>query len=147
MRIFQVIEETTNASVPHNSTWRRCLYEPLVDLGHDVYLFSSKKGRVARQRNDSRLRADFSDELVRTFRNEHSKRPFGLFFSYLTDGMIDFSAIGMIRKLGVPTCNFSCNNVHQFELVGQISRHFDYSLHAEKAVKPKFVAAGANPLW
>lgn len=147
MRIFQVIEDTTNASLPANTTWRRCLYESLVELGHDVHLVSASKGRLARQRNDARLRAEFSDELTRAFETEHRKRPFDIFFSYLTDGMVDPAAIDMIRQFGVPTFNFSCNNVHQFDLVRNLSRHFDYSLHAEKAVRQKFIDAGANPHW
>ncbi len=147
LRIFQSIEATTNASVPENQTWRRNLYEPLVDLGHDVLLFPAAKARDAMLRNSVSARASFSEELLELFLEEHKKKPFDLFFSYFMDGMIDPLAIDEIRKAGVQTCNFSCNNVHQFELVDGLSPHFDYCLHAEKDVADKFTAVGANPVW
>lgn len=147
LRIFQSIEATSNNSVPTNQTWRRNLYEPLIDSGHDVFLFPAAKGREAMRKNDVSLRASFSRELLGHFLEEHKKSPFDLFFSYFMDGMIDPVTINEIRNVGVPTCNFSCNNVHQFYLVDDLSPHFDYCLHAEKDVAHKFMEIGANPVW
>lgn len=147
MRIFQVLEGSTNAAVPGSQTWYRNLYEPLVEMGHEVVLFSAEEGRVAMQRNDAQARAAFSQKLLDTFRREHAQKPFALFFAYLMDGMVEPSAIDEIRKSGVPTCNFSCNNAHQFDLVDELSPHFDYNLHSEKDAREKFLAIGANPLW
>lgn len=147
MRIFQVLEGSTNAAVPGNQTWYRNLYEPLVDMGHEVVLFSVTEGRLAMQRNDAQARAAFSQKLLDTFRREHAQKPFALFFAYLMDGMVEPAAIDEIRKISVPTCNFSCNNAHQFDLVDEISPHFDYNLHSEKDARDKFLVIGANPLW
>ena len=147
MRIFQAIHNATNPHAPGSLTWYRNLYEPLVELGHDVTLFSTEEGRKARQRKDAGLRARFSEKLLDTFRYEHARRPYDLFFSYFTDGMIEVDVIDKIRSMGVPTCNFSCNNAHQFYLVQNISPHFDYNLHSEKDARGKFLAIGANPLW
>jgi hypothetical protein len=147
MRIFQVFEGSTIAAVPGNQTWHRNLYEPLMEMGHDVVLFSAKEGRLAMKCNDAQVRAAFSQKLVDIFRREHAQKPFALFFAYLMDRMVEPAAIDEIRKSGVPTCNFSCNNTHQFYLVDELSPHFDYNLHAEKAVRDKFLAIGANPLW
>jgi spore maturation protein CgeB len=147
VRIFQVIEVTGNAVVPGSQTWYRNLYEPLVDMGHDVFLFSTEDGWQAMTRNDAQARARFSQKLLDTFRREHGRKPFDLFFAYLMEGMVDPSVIDEIRKTGVPTCNFSCNNAHQFYLVKEISPHFDYNLHSEKDAREKFLAIGANPLW
>ena len=97
--------------------------------------------------NDSQRRADFSQKLFEKFKHENQRLPFDLFFSYLMDGMIDPSVIDEIRRYGVPTCNFSCNNAHQFYLVDEISSHFDYSLHSEKDARDDFLSVGANPLW
>ena len=63
------------------------------------------------------------------------------------DGMVDPGAIDELRRSGVPVTNFSCNNAHQFDLVDEISPHFDVNLHAEKDARAKFLAVGANPLW
>lgn len=147
MRIFQVLEESANVSAPGNKTWLRNLYEPLVEMGHEVLLFSVTEGRMAMQHKDGQARACFSQNLLDTFRREHSRKPFVLFFSYLMDGMLEPGVIDEIRKYGVVTCNFSCNNIHQFYLVKEISPHFDYNLHSEKDTGYKFLAIGANPLW
>ncbi len=61
--------------------------------------------------------------------------------------MVEPDVLDEIRKSGVPTCNFSCNNAHQFELVDELSPHFDYNLHSEKDAREKFLAIGATPLW
>jgi len=147
MRIFQVLHSTTNAAIQENQTWYRNLYEPLLDLGHDVFLFSIEEGRIAMRKKNNRKILNFSQGLLDIFREEHDRKPFNLFFSYLIDGMIDPTVIDDIRKIGVPTCNFSCNNAHQFYLVEELSKHFDYNLHSEKDAKQKFLDVGANPLW
>jgi spore maturation protein CgeB len=147
MRIFQVIESSTNLSLTNNQTWYRNLYEPLIEMGHEVVLFPAEEGRQAMQRNDAKSRATFSQKILDTFKREHEKRHFDLFFAYLMDGMIEPGIIDDIRQLGVPTCNFSCNNIHQFNLVDELAPHFDYNLHAEKAAREKFLAIGAKPIW
>ena len=102
---------------------------------------------MAHQRKDSGLRARFSEKLLDIFRREYRYRPYDLFFGYFIDGMIEAGVIDEIRRMGVLTCNFSCNNAHQFYLVQNISPHFDYNLHSEKNAREKFLAIGATPLW
>ena len=147
MRIFQAIHSTTNLGAPGNSVWRRNLYEPLVELDHEVTLFPSEEGLLADLSKDAGLRVRFGEKLLDTFRQEHERRPYDLFFGYFTDGMIEAGVIDEIHRIGVLTCNFSCNNAHQFYLVQSISPHFDYNLHSEKDAREKFQAIGANPLW
>jgi len=147
VRIFQVLEGSTNSAVSGNQTWYRNLYEPLVELGHEVVLLSTQEGRLAMRHNDVQKRATFSEKLLDIFRREHAQKPFALFFAYLMDGMVEPGAIDEVRRSGVPTCNFSCNNTHQFDLVDELSPHFDYCLHSEKNAREKFLEIGANPLW
>jgi spore maturation protein CgeB len=147
VRIFQVISSAASVRVGTNRTWFRNLHEPLVDMGHEVVLFPAEEGRAAMERNDARARAAFSERLVERFIAEHSRRRFDLFFAYLMDGMVDPDAIVRIRSAGVPTCNFSCNNAHQFHLVDGLSPVFDLSLHSERDAAAKFRAVGARPLW
>jgi len=116
-------------------------------MGHEVFLFSTEDGRRAMARNDAQARAGFSQKLLDTFHREHAKKSFDFFFAYLMDGMVDPSAIDEVRKTGVRTCNFSCNNAHQFYLVDELSPHFDYNLHSEKDTREKFLAIRATPLW
>jgi spore maturation protein CgeB len=147
VRIFQVLEGSTNPAVSGNQTWHRNLYEPLLEMGHEVVLFSAREGRLAMQRRDVRARAAFSQKLLHAFRREHARKPVDLVFAYLMDGMVEPGVLDEIRKAGVPTCNFSCNNAHQFDLVDELSPHFDYNLHSEKDAREKFLAIGAHPLW
>ena len=67
MRIFQVLEGSTNSAVPGSQTWYRNLYEPLVEMGHEVVLFSAEEGRLAMRRNDGQARAAFSQKLLDTY--------------------------------------------------------------------------------
>jgi len=147
MRVFEVLSATANSSVPNNQTWYRNLYEPLVEMGHDVVLFPAKEGQRAMQLDDRAARARFSENLLNTFLHEHAKKPFDLFLAYLKDGMVETDTIDQIRKVGVLTCNFSCNNAHQFHIVEEISPYFDYNLHSERDAREKFLDIGANPLW
>lgn len=146
MRIFEVIESSSNSSVS-SLAWYRNLYEPLIDMGHEVILFPAEEGRRAMQKQDVEIKARFSQNLLDKFHQEHSRKPLNLFFSYLMDGMVDVGVIDEVRKTGVPTCNFSCNNTHQFDLVHDISLHFDFNLHSEKEAARKFYDIGANPIW
>lgn len=147
LRIFQIIERSTNCSLPQNETWLRNLHLPLLTAGHNVVLVSAEPGREAMRKQSPRLRSRFSQEIQDSFTREHKKKPFDLVFAYLMDGMIDPSALDIFKENGVPSCNFSCNNTHQFYLVKDLSPHFDVNLHAERDVSQKFTDIGATPLW
>jgi spore maturation protein CgeB len=147
LRIFQVISAKANSGIDGNLTWYRNLYEPLIEMGHEVVLFPAYDGELAMARKDRKLRACFSQRLLDKFQKEHARKPFDLFFAYLKEGMVELGAIKEIGKIGVPTCNFSCNNIHQFYLVEQLSLQFDYNLYSEKAAREKFMKIGANSLW
>jgi len=147
MRIFQTFSVKANYSVKDNQTWYRNLYEPLVEMGHDVVFVSAEEGEHAMRKNDAGLRAKFSEKLLEEFKKENSKRPFDMFFSYFMDGMVEPDVIDQIRKTGVVTCNFSCNNTHQFSLVKDISCRYDFNLHAEKNAATQFRSIGANAVW
>jgi spore maturation protein CgeB len=147
VRIFQVIGGSSNAHVPGSRTWYLNLHQSLLEMGHEVVLFrtgGTHRHGVLHHRFDKHV---FGEKMYSAFLEEHRRQPFQLFFSYLTDNLVDVEALDLIRSIGVPTCNFSCNNVHQFDLVDEVSPHFDYNLHAERDVADKFRAIGANPLW
>lgn len=147
MRIFLVISSAATGGMSSSRIWLMNLYEPLKKLGHDVFLFPAEKGFAARSTKNDILRHQFSNDLINTFKRENMKKNFELFFSYLYDGTIDREAIEYIQGVSVPTCNFSCNNIHQFDLVREISPWFDYALHSEIDVGDRFIAINANPVW
>jgi len=149
MRIFLSLYPSGNASVPNSQTWLHNLYEPLLDLGHEVYLVRiDKTAKLLNAKNGTSIfKEKFSDYILQTIKKEHSKKKFDLFFSYFTDKHIFPEVIDEIKKIGVPTANFSCNNMHQFYLTKNIAPHFDYNLHSEKDAGEKFKQIGANPVW
>lgn len=149
MRIFLVYHPSGNLSVPSSKTWYKNLYEPLIDLGHDVY--DLRLDEFAAQHNlhfrSLKFKEFFNNQLVQIFAKEHNKKPFDIFLSYLTSNDIDSITVEEIKRLGVVTLNFSCNNTHQFNLIEGISKSFDYNLHSEKDAADKFNAIGAKPVW
>jgi len=149
MRIFLTLSPSGNRSVPGSMTWYRNLYEPLLDLGHDVYLLriDEAEDKLGVNRRAKLFQGKFSQYLLDAFQKESIKKPFGLFFSYLTDSEIEISCIEEIKKSNIITANFSCNNIHQFYLTKQIAPHFDYNLHSEKYAAEKFKAIGATSVW
>ena len=54
--------------------------------------------------------------------------------------------IAEIRRSGVPTVNFSCNNVHQFDLVRDIAAQFDLCVVPEQAAQADYRAVGTSPV-
>ena len=82
--------------------WLRNLYEPLLDLGHDVELVDATPAAQARSRGDSRLRTLFSEYLWLVFLEKHRRNSYDLVFTYLMDGMVDPSVIDAVRERGRP---------------------------------------------
>ncbi len=72
--------------------------------------------------------------------------PFDLFFGYFYSSVAYPETIEQIRKSGVPTVNFSCNNVHQFDLVREIAPRFDVCWVPEQAAQADFANVGARPV-
>lgn len=149
MRIFLVLHPSGNLGIPNSMTWYRNLYEPLVDLGHDVFFFRLDqfcKGKNVVFRSAS-YKKILGEELKKTFLQQHKIKPFDLFFTYLTDQDVEKETINEIKKFSVLMVNFSCNNTHQFYITKEIAPLFDYNLHSEKFAADKFKEIGANPIW
>lgn len=149
MRIFLALNPSSNHSVPGSMTWYKNLYEPLLDIGHEVYLLRMDK--IAERNKISfrgtKFKEIFSAELDSCFKKEHLKKPFDFFLSYFNDNDVNVDILQNLKRSGVPLANFSCNNTHQFHLVEKISPYFDFNLHSEKDAEIKFKAIDANPVW
>src|SRR5919197_3459410 len=116
-------------------------------MGHQVVLFSFPGGpddgdpawqRTGKPRTNERLLARFRAALL--------DGPLDLFYSYLYSSVVYPTTIDLIRQTGVPTVNFSCNNVHQFELVADIAPRFDVCVVPERAALERYRAVGARPV-
>lgn len=149
MRIFLSLLPLGNSSVPGSKTWLNNLYEPLLDLGHDVFLVRIDEAAeyLKVKRGTPKFKDKFSEYILQSFKKEYTVQKFDLFISYFWDNYIHAQVIDEIKEMGVPTANFSCNNTHQFYLTKNIAPHYDYNLHSEKNAGEKFKEIGANPVW
>lgn len=129
-------------------TWYHNFYESLTALGHDVYLFSVNLDKHFLHASIPQWlkqhREKLTDQMWLEFSEQQKRNRFDLFFGYLCNGFIEYSLLEDIGNLGVPTLNFSCNNIHQFYLVDEISKHVDIAVYSEKTAKQKFDSVGAN---
>ena len=134
-------------AVPRSAWVDLNLRRSLEDMGHELVRFEfpgwpdeAEHGwrRHGKPRTNERLLA--------TFRANQMKKPVELVFGYFYSSVVYPETIDLIRRSGVPTVNFSCNNVHQFELVRDIAPHFDACIVPEAAAQQDFLAVGARPL-
>lgn len=149
MRIFLSLLPIGNSAIPQSKTWLRNLYEPLLDLGHEVYLLDiSEFSRTHDIKlNSKNFKEKFSHFLLNILDKENNKNKIDFFLSYFTDNHIYGDIINEIKKKGIITANFSCNNTHQFYLTKDIAPFYDYNLHAEKDAAEKFRSISANAVW
>jgi spore maturation protein CgeB len=131
-------------AVPRSAWVDLNLRRSLEDMGHELVRFAfpgwpDEADAQWRARGKPRT----NEALLRTFR---AAGPIDLFFGYFYSSVVYPETIDLIRQSGVPTVNFSCNNVHQFELVRDIAAHFDLCVVPEQAAQSDFLAVGARPV-
>jgi hypothetical protein len=87
-----------------------------------------------------------NERLLAAFKTAHRRAPIDLFFGYFYSSVVYPETVDELRKSGVPIVNFSCNNVHQFDLVRDIAPRFDVCIVPERAALASFAAVGARTL-
>ncbi len=157
LRVFFASDTSANPTMALASQiWRRNLYEPLVDLGHEVVEFDYDLRETFRNldpasdRQRQFIEANrpvVTAELLRQVRAAHEARPIDLFFSYFYDACIEPEAIDALRALGILTVNWYCNGSYQLHLVSEISPHYDWCLVPEKFRLDDYRALGARPIY
>lgn len=146
-RIFLMIDGAGSSSSA-DKMWVRNLYDPLVELGHDVTLFDI--GDFARQHGQPssltrRARETLSERFSAIFREYHAGKGCDIFFSYLHSGQIRPEVIAELDRT-VYKINYT-TNFHQFDLYREIARHFDLNIHITRAAGDAFHGIGANAYW
>jgi hypothetical protein len=94
-----------------------------------------------------RIRASISERIIEEVRRAHQERPLDLFLSYFYNAHFDPASFDEIHRLGIPTVNFYCNSIFQFDLVADIAAKVRFSWHAEKHARESYLRVGANPIW
>ena len=84
---------------------------------------------------------------MKQIKHIHSKKQIDLFFSYFYDACVCPEIIEEIKKLGIKTMNWFCNASYQFNLVEEISPHYNWCLVPEKFKLDDYRKIGANPFY
>src|SRR5947209_20276649 len=87
-----------------------------------------------------------NERLLSAFRAASRQARVDLFYGYFYSSVAYPETVEEIRQSGVPTVNFSCNNVHQFDLVRDIAPRFDACIVPEASAQRAFADVGARPL-
>ena len=134
-------------AVPRSAWVDLNLRRSLEDMGHQLVRFDFPgwpDDSDSNWRNSGKPRTN--QRLLDAFRTAKQNRGIDLFFGYLYSSVVYPSTVDQIRSSGVPTVNFSCNNVHQFDLVRDIAPHFDLCVVPELAAQSDFESVGAKPV-
>jgi len=127
----------------------------LQKLGHEIIesqtdlLPSSKFMQIADDFTSQELevRSQITQKIIDEVKQARRQKPIDLFLSYFYNSHFDPSGFAEIHQLGIPTVNFYCNSIYQFELVSQIAAKVNFSWHAEKLARESYLKVGANPVW
>jgi hypothetical protein len=131
-------------AVPRSAWVDLNLRRSLEDMGHELVRFEFPGWPDAADPDwNSCGKPDTNQRLLAAYRQTACV---DLFFGYFYTSVVYPETIDLIRRSGVPTVNFSCNNVHQFDLVREIAPRFDLCIVPELAAQQAFVDVGARPL-
>jgi spore maturation protein CgeB len=133
--------------VPRSAWVDLNLRRSLEDMGHELVRFDFPGWPDATDPTWQRAgKPKTNERLLAAFRTARAQGPVDLFYGYLYSSVVYPETIDAIRQSGVPTVNFSCNNVHQFDLVRDIAPRFDLCVVPELAAIDDFKAVGARPV-
>ena len=154
MRIFCAVRHS-QSSAYYGSLWSDNFCPALEALGCQVIeskvdlLPASQFMQVAENftPEELELRSTITQRIVEEVKQEHSKNPIDVFLSYFYNSHFDPSGFDEIHRLGIPTINFFCNSIYQFDLVAEIAPKVTYAWHPEKEARSLYQTIGANPIW
>jgi spore maturation protein CgeB len=151
MRIFSAVRHSLDPRYYYGGLWSGMFHPALARLGHDVFVSEvdlkpawDLPENSAAQRQ---ARSAITEQIVAEVRAAHARQPVDLFLSYFYNAHFDPAGFDEIHRLGIPTVNFYCNSIYQFELVEKVARKATFAWHAEKHAEASYRKAGANPVW
>ncbi len=155
MRIFTAVRHSNDPKQYYGELWSSNFYPTLRKLGHEV--IESQTDLLPASRfmqipdhftpQELEVRAQITQKIIDEVRTAHHQQPIDLFLSYFYNSHFDPAGFAEIHRLGIPTVNYYCNSIYQFELVAQIAAQVNFAWHAEKAARSLYQQVGANPIW
>jgi spore maturation protein CgeB len=155
MRIYTAVRHSNHPKLYYGGLWSGNFYPALNQLGHEIIesqtdlLPASRFMQIARDftAQELELRSQITQKIIDQVRQAHQKQPIDLFLSYFYNAHFDPAGFAEIHQLGIPTVNFYCNSIYQFELVSEIAAQVNFAWHAEKEARSLYLKVGANPVW
>ncbi|MCX7593415.1 MAG: glycosyltransferase [Fischerella sp.] len=155
MRIFTAVRHSINPNFYYGRLWSDNFYPALRQLGHEIIesqvdlLPASRFMQIPNQFTPQELevRSQLTQKILDEVRQAHQQQPIDLFLSYFYNAHFDPAGFEEIHRLGIPTVNFYCNSIYQFELVSEIAARVKFSWHTEKDARSLYLKIGANPVW
>lgn len=97
-------------------------------------------------REELEVRAQTTERILDEVRLAQRQSQIHLFLSYFYNAHFDPAGFDEIRHLGIPSVNFYCNSVYQFDLVAEIAAKADVSWHPERGARKLYLQVGARPV-
>lgn len=155
MRIFCAVRHSRDPKYYYGGLWSANFYPALREMGHEIVesqvdlLHTSRFMDIPGDftQEEFQLRSRTTESILEEVRAAHRAAPVDLFLSYFYNAHFDPSAFRELRSLGIPSINFYCNSIYQFELVAAMASGADFAWHAEKNARQAYLRVGANPVW
>jgi hypothetical protein len=155
MRIFCAVRHSNDPKQFYGGLWSGNFYPGLRQNGCEIVesqtdlLPASRFMHVAGDftPEELQIRAQVTEKILEEVRAAHRQKPIDLFLGYFYNSHFDPAAFQEIQRIGIPTVNYFCNSMYQFELVADISRHVNFAWHTERAARPLYEKVGAHPVW
>jgi spore maturation protein CgeB len=155
MRIFTAVRHSTNSHDYYGELWSKNFYPALQQLGCEIVesqtdlLVASRFMQIAEQftPEEQAIRSQLTNQIIDEIKQAHQKQRIDLFLGYFYNAHFDPEGFDDIHCLGIPTVNFYCNSIYQFNLVSAIASKVNFSWHAERDARSLYTNVGANPIW
>jgi len=155
MRIFTAVRHSSDPKKFYGSLWSANFYPALRSLGHEIVesqvdlLPASRFMQFGRDftNEEAAVRSDITTRILDEVKRAQREKPIDAFLGYFYNSHFDPAAYDELRQLGIPSINYYCNSIYQFDLVDAISAKVDWAWHAERDARDSYLAAGAKPVW
>ena len=154
-RVFIAVRHSLHPHYFYGNLWSSNFYPALKGLNCEI--IESQVDLLAASRfmqishnftiEEDETRSGITQQIIDEVKKAHQKSKIDLFLSYFYNSHFNPSGFDQIHQLGIPTVNFYCNSIHQFDLVREIAAKVNYSWHTERNARDKYLQAGANPIW
>lgn len=116
-------------------TWRAIFYDTLVEMGHDVVLYTYDQAATIDTKKSKNI-ADISSRIYSNFIEQHNKRPFDLFFSYYHSLQVTPELFVKVKDHTL--CVNYTTNFHQIDIYAPLLKVADLSIYASIEAKSYF---------